>query len=605
MFRTLIPNGSFFRISLVDWLLCIKFTLAILAIYFMLQPGSYVSNGNLHDTFIPYNSALAMLQGLELHKDFHSAFGWVYFKINSASWRTITNFPSILLASDLIAMSSLIFAAIIFIIHTATHLLSNQKWNERIRVRLFIGIYLALTALNFRGVSGLAYDHITWYGAYNSHLWSLILLQLYWTSEFLSDEQATPRSICLNAAIHAFAVTVSLNYKLSFGIASLIISTIPIIGIGRNIRHQITHILFFSTASVFILWAFQPENYDYLAYIDDLTTAFMAKAQASGHERPAPIWAGLLLFIALSIQENISAATKATTRTIIMPLFVAFSIYFGALGDFAKPWLPFFAGWAIWTLGANKGQKVNSQSAQGSMVVLIMLACANLAQLGYIAYRKPPGHEPKNFVAVQIDSALGPLKWTIPNREGYGLWAQSLGLPSHPEDLMIKAQIAFPESIDKKLESSLKFPQVDYVRMIAAAAQFAADHPQQKHFFLEFSDVFPLLSGSKLPNGSFHWIHFGTSIPFTGLEKAISTLLNQADSIVVPIYNVSYHDQALLNCKFYSWNMSSGQKYRLVSSDLYNLYYVRNNESSDLMSDQLAEEVETRCLHLISDSDHS
>lgn len=576
--------------------------LALLLVAAALRPGPYFSSGNLHDVFMPYAAVLSALQGQQLHVDFHTPFGWVYTTLNVAAWQVIGALPGLFTINDLVVISSLLAGSVVVCLHLVTVVASPRAQRPSTGVLWLVGLFLFVLALNIRGHSSIQIADVTWYGTYNSHLWALTLLQLFWAFALSASRSVAAWQIACQAIVQGLAVALVCNYKVSMAPAAMAFALLPLLTMQQSRAERSLYLGVASLACAGTFWLGAPENHSYQSYLQDLLIAATAKRQMNKDLDASLLFGTAVLASILTVQFCLSRAWAhlGWVRSAIVATGVSLGTYLGILGDFSHSPYYFAAVWALITLTHPEGLSDTRAWVSKLPAVVLLLGYATVvSQWGLLAKHKITKIDLSRVSQVTVPTAYGQLNWVIPLKlpSGYGLLAERFELATHPRQLDIKLRLGFPSDskINKRL---LPFTQADYADTLMSLARQARQQPDKRHLYLEFVDAYPLLTGRPVPQGTFHWLHFGTSIPFTGAEAVLSKLLGSADVISVPIVNVDYEGQTLLNCKFYLWNQAQGLPWKLAATDNFTLHFDRTPGITDLMSAADHADVSQRCRQL-------
>lgn len=578
----------------------------------MLRPGSYLTSGNLHDILIPYNSALAAVQGLTLHQDFHTPFGWVYSRLNHLGWWLIGASGGLFVINDLIVVTALVWSMAVlggFLLMAFSAPPSGRSaW-----LKLWlVGQFIVFTAFNFRGLSSFSVQDITWYGTYNNHLWALVFLQLSSLSLCL---RTTPGAAMQRHLIwlQPLCVALSFNYKISFGIASMLLAVAVVLIDWPGWRWRIAYAvsLLMSVLAVSVLLA--PDNYAYASYFNDIGYALQAKAEKTA--RPAllsPLACFTLVIAVLLWQRSggcagslIDALKKPAhrgelTRTLLLGAMLAAGVTVGIAGDYARPHHYMVVSVAILVL---LGPRLPVRGPQRTIVAgiavtgLAALLLLNLQTNARIARHKTIEQYSGRYLPVHFDTPYGRLAWVVDATSSYDYLMRTLRLDGHPDFPEIVAHLAYPAYEGRRTIPPV-FLNADYAGSLQAAKRMTESLPGIRRLnvvMLEFTNPMPMLLGSPVPTDSFHWLHFGTSVPGNDEENRIRTQWQGADVVIIPAAAVDGYSQWLMNCKFLTWNEKQARPFTAFAADRFHLYYSRERFGpplADFGGPQLAQRCE-------------
>lgn len=549
----------------------------LLLFHFVVAPGYYVTSGNLHDIFIPYNAALAVEQGLKLHSEFHSPFGWIYHQLNHGAWSLITKSHQ-LSVNDLMPLSSLIWALMVLTLLCAYVSMQSPNTLPSPAALSFVLLFIALTCFNFKGISSPSVRELTWYGTYNNHLWSLVFAQVFIL--FIHANRPSSRSSLLGQAFaNALIVGLAVNYKITFGFTTLLIALLPAISCTST-QHRKIYLASFAMSAVVLIWWTVPEAYAYLDYIKDIQLAAAAKAEHA----MAFKWSSLLFSTvsALALASLVSASETdwpwlPAKRHLAYSLVLMLAFHTSIEGDYAAPnvykVVPLAMFWLIRRpTPPQPFQRVLAVGATGTIAACIAI---NLASDVRIAYYKNPKNLPKNHIHVDLQTPNGMLQWNIKKTARYLKMVEMFALHDNPHKAFAISQLAYRPSVNGA-DFSIPFENNDYVKSLTSSLEIIKDIGHRASLSsvrLDFTNPYPLLLGDPIPKGSMHWIHFGTSLPKNKkAEDIMFGVLGHTDMLIIPAATYG-HDQALINCKFLRWNKAHSSEFLPVAVDDFGIYY--------------------------------
>lgn len=590
---TLISNRAASRFGLrLVFSLASAALLCLLAVG-ILRPGGYLILGNLHDVFLPYTSALAAVQGLELHKEFHTPFGWVYSRLNLFSWRLVTAADTGFSLNDMIVVSSLIWTigllGALIAIACLIPMQSRKEW-----LTLWgVGQFILLTSFNFRGLPNFRPIDITWYGTYNCHLWGLFLLQVVMTFLFYRKGPGKV-TVAVLSLLQGTCIALGLNYKISFGLAGLMIAAAALFTLWPGWRWRVFYLIGIAFTTTAVSLIFAPDSYSYSAYFQDLAYVLQAKSQASASLE----WDLLIISIGLTLlpqlfQEISSRQTlrqalregsgrKQMIACLLFSVVAGIGINIAIAGDSAHPIYLFFVCLALLFLLGPQIRIPESDQQKYIVIASMVLGVGfttNLLSDLYIANHKTGPASDRRKVPVGLSTPWGTMSWIMNDRVPYDRMTKLVQLDERKNLKAVMADIIFPTYTPEAFDS-VPFLNGDYLLGLKRAQTVIhswSAGPELRVAMLEFSNPMPLLLGSKMPRGSYHWIHFGTSIPQKNPEQVLENFWNATDVIIVPATAVEGDgfSQMLLNCAFQKWNRTADRPFIPIAVDKFQAYYSR------------------------------
>lgn len=560
------------------WGLWLVFVIGALAL--VLLRGPYVLKGNLHDVFIPLVSGVAHLQGVELHRELHTPFGWVYAQLNA--WAYMALEPLGFGAHDLIALAALMWSAGLLSAWAALTLTLRPK-----QIPLFsvgaMALVVACISFNFRGVSDLGLDAVTWYGSYNNHLWGLLFVQmgLLAFQRWADVNQVT--HVRAFAVSHALFTYIALHYKVSFGLAAgaLALAGLFLLRSGA-LRWRYLWVGVATMASLVVITA--AAGYDYAGYLADLGMAVQAKAEG-GDADHAMVLAAAVLFWIVSYLQTPQQARSFTTGA--ASALVALAMAIGVMGDFAQPLLNFAIAFCFWhVLQVGFAVKL-------SLVLALVVVLSNILNNAGIAVKKIKPSQSDRYETFHLvgESAQQSMSWRVRSDRWFEDSMQQEACRHGASSPLERRMIwAFPSAalLDRKKVARRYVSNADYidgVQLALAELRRLEPHDRRKSIYLEFANPLPSLAGSDMPHPMIGWIHFGTATPLHSADALMRSMIWGMQEVVIPLASVDIKNQPVLNCKFLQWNQEAGWTYRLRASDTHNLYFSRGDKVQDLLPD--------------------
>lgn len=282
---------SFFKTHIISLLSIAVLLLFLKSVWATLGSDAYLIDGNIHDFFLPWNAAWAQAQGVEIHEDFHSPFGIIYFLLSSFSVHLTNAFPNALSLVDIHYLSSIIFGTFL----TVLYFLSRATMPEGKRVPVWIWVIALILCFQARDYDRQGDFIPDWYGVYNSHLWSLILLQVAIVLHWTELRQTRLRTVVL-AGFQSICLMVTFHYKASFFASSAIICILPVFYLG-SLPKIGTYIGVGVALCSATLGFIALGGYSYAGYFNDLLLAAAAKSDqdSKSFNRLAEVFFGFVI----------------------------------------------------------------------------------------------------------------------------------------------------------------------------------------------------------------------------------------------------------------------------------------------------------------------
>lgn len=585
--------------------------LPVLLAGLMLRPGSYLSAGNLHDILIPYNSALAAAQGLVLHQDFHTPFGWVYAGLNHFGWKLIHASGGLLAVNDLITVTALVWTlAVIGAYFTIVSRLPDKDRPAWLLLWL-VGQFIIFVSFNFRGLSSFSVKDISWYGTYNNHLWGLFFLQL--VSLFSAMRVGLSKSTLIQLACsQSLCIALALNYKISFGLASILLA-VAVLAMhwpGWRWRYTYATTILVLVSTIALLLA--PEHYSYSLYLQDLGYALQAKSEKESGLSALALLVGFAVIAVVLLWQRypirladwldlgtLRSHRRALWHVLIVAGLLALAINLAIAGDYARPYHYIAALISLLVLIGPYELHPLQRGKTLQLVAMLVLATITLLQIQTnlrIARYKTVEYQKGRYQPMQLSTAYGPLAWTLDASSSYDSLTRLTRLDEQPNFATIVADLAFPE-YEKGKTTPPVFFNGDYVAGLNAALQMldSLSAPRNMNIvMLEFTNPMPLLLGSPLAQGSFHWVHFGTSVPSRDGDTRIQSQWKGTDLLIMPVAAIDGYSQWLMNCRFHAWNERNARPFVPFAFDRFHIYYTRDGSANALPAFRGAE-IDRRC----------
>lgn len=555
-------------------------------------PGSFMTSGNLHDVFIPYNAALYHLQGMVPHRDFHTPFGWLYGALNLLAWHVLVD-RKVAGINELIPMASLLWLGLILALYALVMLALPARARPSFGRGWLLFLFVALVAFNFKGASGFSVRDLNWYGTYNNHLWAVLFVQIAGVFMVMGAPPST-RGVLVLAALNAVGVFLTCNYKITFGLSALALAAAPLVVPWAGRAWRVCYVGVGLALSVALTIALAPADYDFRLYMADLGTAAMAKAGNKG--AIVGFWTWALAFAAIAVLAAKEAVDQAQAKAeallpsgvmaarLLFASLVVGAVLVAVMGDYARPDFFLFACLAIhglvrpWPLP----DEFRARALKGgSLAVLFIGIVAYLASDARIAQFKRHPSTSDNYQAVVFDTPYGPLNWTIRKVSGFAPLSDLFRLDEHPKRLLVQSAITY-RAHPYRDDVVIAFKNLDYVEATQAIRAWLAGRnggDKQVVSVLDFINPVPMLMGRPIPKGSSHWLHFGTSIPVSGHDELVFGSIAASDVVVIPITSFDSNGQSLLNCRFHEWNRVQAHPFVPAGAGRFHIFYERSPQT--------------------------
>lgn len=560
-------------------------------------------SGNLHDLWIPHLSAYALELGLKLHESFHTPFGFIYSLLNFWSLNIISNTPPQLSQSDLIVISSFLFSGILL----ALCVLAKVSLNKR-NLFFFILVFLLSIVFQLRDVSKpIDIDTILWYGSYNNHLWSILLLQILTSLYFLKDlESEYPKKIKITFFIlfNFICLFITLNYKINFFLASGLIST----SVFFYLKDLKTKIIYIGSLGILltssVLAVEISTSYTYFSYAQDIYHAIISKKKIPLRYPIRFLIFTCIFFVStfklknseLAEQKNklnyaIDELKKIFTNLNQKPHFskgyflpkcyfilcICCGLFLGVAGDWQRPTIYFWITLAFYFLIFKKNKILNCLS----YTLIIIFTSANIVSLSYIAksgLKKAEAHLSqtgfKKFVPIKfIDDEYD---FLIKNHIGAFDLIQYFDKQPTNTDFHLKLSSTYYHNKDKW---ALPYLNTEYIQTLNDAVTSIKKHKFENSdmiMMLEFVNPLPIILKTPIPENSYHWVHLGTTFSLNNINMIIPFIRN-LDYLYIPTITVDGGNQTIVNCTFFEWNYKS-EAFELVHSNIYGSLFINKNK---------------------------
>lgn len=565
----------------------------------VLSGDTYLLDGNIHDFFIPWNAALAVKQGMEIHVDFHSPFGPVYFFLSSNALRLIESYPSVLQLPDIHYLSSLIFGGAL----TLVFLVVRACQPRGTRIPFWVLVLLLLLCFQARDIDRLDHAVSNWYGIYNSQLWSLVLFQIAVVLHWQEQPKSRASTIIL-ALVQVFCLLVAFHYKISFFAASGLVVILPVFFLGSLSRVGLYIGLGVAICGV-VVAVISLFGFSYTGYLQDIALAAASKASGSDSEDNGDLLRALVAFVLLAqflrnhnrqfwdpetpflerfrhyVVEGHLKCIKG--KEVVFDGLVSLALGFAALGDFNRPIIPLAFVLSFYVFTRAFGGRFLQRSRWSALHLVVL----------YLLFA---------FVGIALEStrvvAEGAQNADGNDAMSYQKWQVAyLDYPSAPFAFRFRRELTVSEFVDRgpltrgpqwdqelinfSLEGydEIEGPKNRPLPLKASLVPGAGSHAQYlddlngtlKWFEdngligrqslsvagLGFANPWPLLTRNSIPKSSQHWMHLGTTLPFNDYSALLDGMA-AADVVVMPLLSVDEPMQWRFNCAFTLWNAGEG-----------------------------------------------
>jgi hypothetical protein len=577
------------------------YTVLLVAAYVLI--GTTVLDGNVHDFFLPINAAYAMQLGGIGQDALRSPFGPLYAVLSANSLALIEAWPGWIQLDKIHALSSLQFLILpIFLFFAYRALQEDDR-----RFPKWLLLVAMIVCVLPRSADAILTLFPNWYGTYNNHLWSILLLQaanLYaWRGR-----RPDGRKLLLIAVLDAICVMVSFNYKFSFFVPAMLLVLLSAACLG-GWKQRFTYMATIVVLVCVITGLVSAAGYSYSAYFRELQWLLAAKSLQVPPLRNHVFL--LLAFVALSDLTRPGDAAGHARLTAIPVIsyeglryvtirfgfsaVVGCAVLLAAQGDFHSPAWPYIV---LLALASSSGgdQSLAAISvysrlqaklrffASACVVVLLVTGLVSLAFL--IRPQATLGDGP--LEALHLRSiAVDPLRFEYGQSNPSASFDElvEVGLsagPPTPEKLIrMSYSVTAAIRIPPQLSAVIDLIKAQYPADLGLTAQWFSRRlktfpPETRVVigFVGFVNPLPFLTGNLFPKDSLHWMHLHTTIGEDQIYPALEPMAT-ADAVVVPALYLPLIDQKMLNCSFYLWNMRQGEIFVLQEVSGLNLVFLR------------------------------
>ena len=584
------------KYSSVLGLLCTILLFA--AIIGCFRGDTYIVKGNLHDLWIPQLGAYAIKTGAVLHHEFHTFFGLFYNGLNYVSLILTENFPDIFMPSDMIMLSSSLFAIVI------VGLCFLIKINTKRRKCIPWFVFLLIISHIFQSrqmLRLLDYKYILWYGSYNYHMWSLLLLQavhIFACLGRIRRWKMTNRDLLLFSLVQTICAFIAFNYKMSFfGSSALMAASIFLLLPNRaKIIYASTSIILFISFGITVALT---SGYSYMGYFNDVLHASEAREMIGLEKKLEFVIYYCLVFFIIQYRKLLFSGhflrhlvhnRPELSKDAFFYMFMGLAIFVGMAGDWqvnGAIYLIFLMLYAVIDIDNRLIRNI-------SYTLLSILFFINTISLIYVAQKKT--YTEKKYRAIDLMSEKP--DFLIDNRVDID------GLYTKFYTDMVPSEEAFLNLsyTANNLPFSTPFFNAEYYYMVKdsiARIREISDNPDDVFMRTEFINPLPLLLKSKIPPGTYHWIHFGATFSLTKQLHKIHAMFMESDFVYMPVLSID-RIKHFMNCLFYEWNFENG-RFKFYSINRYGLLFIENStmEAYGLTPSGLVEQrrdgIEKRC----------
>lgn len=587
----------------------------------------------LGDIYIPYLSVTAIKQGLALHSGFHSQFGWIYHYLYYFTDRFISAWPQLLTPSILIPLTS----SFLSVGALAVFLLINKYSPSKKKLSTLLLLVVILLCLSQRVVEEPSFDYITQAGAYNNNTTAFFFLQVFlcylWQDFLLQNKigNAPQKPLYALYALQAFFLYFFLNYKITLFIsaAALTGSLLFLLPPRERWRYVVWVTTLFLAAVAFTALA----GYDYVGYFHDLWVSLVGrKVNNIGPHTLLPVPA-LLLFITIELSRrpvyNKADAFTALKdyRNVFFGFCLSISTLVVTLGISARPNVyTVMAGAMMFLLHAASLPPIPDKKIiygiriyfWKSLSLLIVGYFVLLSVLSSWSIFYENAFPSQSFHRAQI----GNIFFSVPK------FNQKVELDrffntKKPDVATLKKKIDHYIKKEKALPPfALEYfahQNEDLVKTIQPL-ETAESLKNKTLLYVGYINTMPVIFGSKIPSGSYHWIHTNITVGLDDMDAIIIDGTDKSDLVVTPFYgayeaplffknpitlkmfmSILQKMQTSMNCIFYKHNKASGYPLKPFKITKYNTFwakddFLKKHKLNNLLSSPvLKNEIEKSC----------
>ena len=591
--------------------LCLLAFLFLIILSTFLREAYFVM-GNLHDFWIPYLGAYALQQGMTLHEDFHTPFGFIYNGLNYVSLQIIDAF-AIFHRTDMIMLSSLLFAILVtglfYLTRVNTFKKTSIPW-----IVLFV-ILSMIPQVRFLSEMFNTRSGHAWYGIYNHHLFGLLLLQIAFMfcwhhfvvkakQDILSIEN---RDIWLFSMIHALIAYIMFHYKFNFFISSSMVmaSIIFILPFRLGLQYILKTVSLFLG---FVLVTFILFQYSYLGYFKDIYHAILSRAPPYLDLNYFFMYIACLLFVRiffpLTLQFDFKESSVSLKKYIghyfshikyfvstskwnifqglLFDVCIGLAIFMGVEGDTFRP-TQYYLVIALFYIIIHIPfiPYISSGIKRASylvLTVLIMCLVFSLVRVTIFKFYEP--HPSSWFTHYTVKTKHEDYPFLLFNHEK--IEAVFEKLKTHRPDIVDSTlYIHHPKII-------IYGNNVSYLGLLNDLFAFQNEiemNTDDKFLLLAFSNPLPIFFNTPLIPRGWHWYDLHITFSHKTIHH-FNEVFEQADFVSLPFF--FEFDPLILKCYFYDWNFEN-KRFVLFARRSSGLLFATNEKLSEYNLQNFAE----------------
>jgi hypothetical protein len=526
-----------------------------------LVDGPLYVTGNLHDFFIPLNAGYYWLNSVE----FYSPLGFVYSMLNALSLESIGEGD----LNKVVQLSSALWLVVFFFSTILFVFLSRFSGYKLSSVDVLLWGVALTFVVSFRDMGEWDHKALTFYGAYNNHLWSLVLVSMLMFCVVVRHAKQLYLWAVLGAWL-IFAFWLSFFYKLNFSVSFLVLLLAMYVLCDR--AHRLNYLVFVGLLMVLTVVGIRSMSDGFFdLYFSSLAEAFKAKSETGKAVSWAPMFLFLVAYFILS--RRLSVAGQYHVRNDVVSATVLLSVIPAYGGDFARPGLVYvFALLAAACLLDLKNRKYFTWVAVAFCVSLIAL---NVGSNLYLAKLKL-SHEDR----FQRYDFFGNKKFSVLIKKksrnvSIDKLVDSVGEP-YSDMFFVRMSCGMYGAE----HLGLPYSNAEYIEAVNEAGKWIHDNglTNQRTLFLEFSNPYHILLGATVSQKVLHWIHYGTTMSVEGMKRALEDVFEASDVVIVPAYGVDGAEQISLNRIFYE-RLQTKSDFSLEGRVGHMLLFVREQSS--------------------------
>lgn len=503
---------------------------------------AYNTRGNGGDILIPYLSGQALQQGLALHTLFHSILGWIYHYLNFTIFSLILHSNGILKEAYLIGMSSAVAGVFISVIYILANAFAPFK--ERVHpVFLIIALSICFTP---RWLVVWSYDVISPNGMYSKHCAALLFVHagicLQWYLSIKKNSSATMITkpfyiLCLLQAVIFYC---TFNYKIT-GFLSHACLAGGLFFILPNNRQRLAYALIIAGIFLSLTLITAAFGYSYSGYLNDLL--FSSKAKASYPLSWNSVFTSILIFSILYIWlPNFSSRAHALKKFVFsLSAAISFLVCVWSITSLPFVYSLVFAAACFYSLN-NAPQLRHLKS--GAVFFIVFFCGLNFLSA---VYQKFNSAEKTYMRGMAAQGLAGPEYLDL---------VESFQLDK--KDPRFYLGLSSTYVLDDT--NALIFSVSDDIQSWNNAADFLRSNSISEKDIVSmigFTNPFPSLLSTPLPEETWHWKHLAINIPAHEAEHIFSIEAESTDIFYMPMLTpLTTQIQSILNCGFYKYNYS-------------------------------------------------